>query len=236
MASVEPLPAVRGDHERLTMRTAPVPMPAHRALPWHRPHGHGQHHLVRALCAIVVAAAGLYWGLPPFLATPSAYGAVPEHMFVKTATNRTLTIALKPHDTVADIKEKIQDQDGVPPDRQRLTFKGSVLADGRSLVDCGIRPNDTLRLAVQLQGAARPLPPPVAAPGPTPVAIPPGTPTGVVVPGSAMADWLASVAAQFGDPSITYSQALASAATACSATVETKAGNAAVWAYCALPS
>ncbi len=157
-------------------------------------------------------------------------------MFVKTATNRTLTIALRPHDTVADVKEKIQDQDGVPPDRQRLTFKGRVLADGRLLTDCGIRPDDTVHLVVRFQAEARPLPPPAAVPGPTPVAIPPGTPTGVVVPGSAMADWLASVAAQFGNPSIAYSQALASAATACSATVEMKAGNAAVWAYCALPS
>ncbi len=235
------------------MRTAPVPMPTHRAPRWHRSPGDGEHHLVRALCAVVVAAAGLYsaglhWGLPPSLATPSAYAAVPEHMFVKTATNRTLTIAVKPHDTVADVKEKIQGQYGVPPDRQRLTFKGRVLADGRSLAECGIRPNDTVHLAVRFGGAAGPLSPPAStppqasappqaiSPGPNAVTIPPGTPTGVVVPGSGMDNWLASVAAQFGNPSVTYSQALASAATACSASVETKPGNAAVWAYCALPS
>jgi ubiquitin len=204
---------------------------------------------VRALGVVVVAGAalhsvGLYSGLPPFLRAPSAYAAVTQHVFVETATNRTLTIAVKPQDTVADVKAKIQGQNGVSPDRQRLMFKGRVLADGRSLSDCAIRPNDTVHLVVRFQGAARPLShrattpesPQAATPEPNAVTIPPGTPTGVVVPGSGMDDWLASVAAQFGNPSITFTQALASAATACSATVETKPGNSAVWAYCALPS
>ena len=216
---------------RLAMRKIPVRLGLRRR----RALVHGKHPL-RPLVAVVVMGVGTCLGLPLF-DTPAAYSAVGEHIFVKTITGRTLTIDVGLSDITENVKEKVQHQDGIPPNHQRLIFRGRVLDDGRSLASYGIEHGSTLHLVFVLNASdARPTAPHVSDPGSRSVAIPPGTPTGVVVSGSGMADWLASVAAQFGNPSITYSQAVASAATTCSAAVETKPGNSVLWAYCALPS
>ncbi|GJZ96811.1 polyubiqutin 1 [Tanacetum coccineum] len=71
-------------------------------------------------------------------------------IFVKTLSGKTITLEVKPSDTISNVRAKIQDKDGTPPARTMIMWCGRALEDKYTLYESRIHKESTLHLVLSL--------------------------------------------------------------------------------------
>ncbi|KAI0751148.1 ubiquitin [Daedaleopsis nitida] len=73
---------------------------------------------------------------------------------VKTLTGKEIELDIDPEDQVSRIKEKVEEQSGVPPPQQRLIYGGRQMADEKVVKDFNITAGGVLHLVLALRGGS----------------------------------------------------------------------------------
>jgi len=76
-------------------------------------------------------------------------------LFVKTLTGKTVSIEVEEGESIEDVKAKIAEKEGIPPEQQRLIFGGQQLQDAKTLDDYDVGDDATLHLVLRLRGGEK---------------------------------------------------------------------------------
>jgi len=71
---------------------------------------------------------------------------------VKTLTGKEIEIDIETDDTIARIKERVEEKEGIPPQQQRLIFGGKQMLDEKKASEYNIEGGSVLHLVLALRG------------------------------------------------------------------------------------
>ena len=70
-------------------------------------------------------------------------------IFVKRIAGKTITLNVEPSDTIASVKDKIHDKEGILPDNQRFVYAGKILEDEHSLSHYCLQNKSSIHLVLK---------------------------------------------------------------------------------------
>jgi ubiquitin len=116
-----------------------------------------------ALCSVAADSARLPFSVKQVATVRPMFGGesvacvlgIPRggmQLFVKTLTGKTVSIEVEEGESIEDVKAKIAEKEGIPPEQQRLIFGGQQLQDAKTLDDYGVGDDATLHLVLRLRG------------------------------------------------------------------------------------
>ena len=73
-------------------------------------------------------------------------------LYVKTLTGKTVSIEVEEGESIEEVKAKIAEKEGIPPEQQRLIFGGQQLQDSKTIDDYDMDDDATLHLVLRLRG------------------------------------------------------------------------------------
>ena len=72
-------------------------------------------------------------------------------IFVKSINGKSRTLNVSPDDTIATIKQQINEKEGISAEEQRLIFAGKNLDDEKTLKDYNIGAESTIHLVLRVR-------------------------------------------------------------------------------------
>ncbi|RYP28450.1 hypothetical protein DL767_007211 [Monosporascus sp. MG133] len=71
---------------------------------------------------------------------------------VRTLTGKEIELDIEPSDKVSQIKEKVEEKEGIPPVQQRLIYGGKQMVDDKTATEYALEGGATLHLVLALRG------------------------------------------------------------------------------------
>ena len=73
-------------------------------------------------------------------------------IFVKQITGKIITLEVEPNDSIKSIKIRIEQKEGIPHDKVRLSFDHKQLEDGKKLSDYMIQKDSSIFMILPERG------------------------------------------------------------------------------------
>ncbi|CAL4932042.1 unnamed protein product [Urochloa decumbens] len=100
-------------------------------------------------------AIGVVDGEPESMAVDDDEELVAGRIKVKTLSGGVIDVDVEPTDLVGRIKERVEEQVGIPTEQQRLVFAGKLLADGKTVRESNVTAGTVIHLVLALRGGGR---------------------------------------------------------------------------------
>ena len=73
-------------------------------------------------------------------------------LFVKTLSGKTISVEVDDGDKIEDVKAKIEEKEGIPPEQQRLIFAGKQMDAHKTLEEYDLHDGASLSMVLRLRG------------------------------------------------------------------------------------